>query len=63
MICGVFMELLLFMNEKTLNWICFRVLDILVFFLWICSVECMTVIFSPNTKNIDNEMISYLAQV
>ena len=63
MICGVFMELLLFMNEITLNWICFRVLDILVFFLWICSVECMTVIFSPNTKNIDNEMISYLAQV
>ena len=63
MICGVFMELLLFMKEITLNWICFRVLDILVFFLWICSVECMTVIFSPNTKNIDNEMISYLAQV
>ena len=63
MICGVFMELLLFMDEITLNWICFRGLDILVFFLWICSVECMTVIFSPNTKNIDNEMISYLAQV
>ena len=58
---GVF--LLHFMHEITLNWICFRGINIFVLFLRICSGEIVAVIFSPTTANIDNEILPYLVQV
>ena len=32
-------------------------------FLWMCSGKSATVVFLPTTTNIDNEIISYLAQL
>ena len=60
-IYGVF--LLLFMYEITLNGMCVRVMDIFVFFLWICSGKSATVLFPPTAANIDTEIISQLMQV
>ena len=49
------------MNEITLNWLCFRRIDIFVFFLSICSVESAPVLVLPNATNVDGQKISYLA--
>ena len=38
-------------------------MDIFCAFLWICSENSATFLFSSITTNIDNEIISYLAQI
>ena len=56
MIYGVF--LLFFMRETTLNWICFKGINIFVLFLWICSGESSAVFFSPTATNIGANLVS-----
>ena len=61
MIYGVF--LLHFMSEISVNWISFSAIDIFVIF----SVNLLrrkgVRFFSSTKTNIDNEVVSYLAQV
>ena len=33
------------------------------YFLWVCSEESTTVLFSPPVTNADSEILSYLVQV
>ena len=60
MIYAVFLYFLC-MNEISLNWI--GGMYGFVLFLWVCSEESATFIFSRTATNIENEIISCLAQV
>ena len=55
------MFVLLFIYNLTLNWICFRELNIFVHFLWICFGE--RVLFSPTAANIDDEWFLFGASL